>query len=97
MFLPKLCEFQWDRGNSLKNLEKHGLTSEEIEGAFFDKNRIIFKDAQHSLTEDRAILVGKNNSDRLLYIVFTMRNNKIRVVSARDINRKERYIYEKTS
>ena len=97
MILPKLLEFQWDEGNIFKNLRKHGLTKEEIEKSFFDKNRIIFKDEQHSLKEDRAILVGKNDGNKILYVVFTMRSNKIRVVSAREINRKEKYIYEKTT
>ena len=97
MVLPKLLEFQWDEGNIFKNLQKHGLAKDEIERAFFDKDRIIFKDEQHSLKEDRAILVGKNDANKLLYVVFTMRSNKIRVVSARDINRKEKYIYEKTA
>lgn len=86
-------EFQWDRGNIDKNQKKHEVSEKEAEEVFFDKNKIIYKDKFHSKTEDRYILIGKTNKKRLLYTVFTKRNGKLRIISSRDINRKEVKIY----
>lgn len=83
-------EFVWDEGNKNKNWEKHKVSIEECEQAFFDKGRKIYKDIFHSNTEERFLLLGKTEENRLLYIVFTTRAGKMRVISARDINKKER-------
>lgn len=98
MVLPEPLEFQWDRENTEKNLVKHGVSNEEIEEAFFDENRVTFTDVLHSGSEERFRLVGRTYKGRLLFVVFTIRNHVIRVISARDINRKEEYLYyEKTT
>jgi len=97
MLLSVPVEFQWDSGNSDKNLIKHNVTNQEIEEIFFDINKRIFEDKTHSIGENRFIVVGKTEYGRLLYVVCTSRNGLVRVISARDINRKEEYIYEKTS
>jgi len=98
MILPDPLDFQWDKGNTEKNLVKHGVSSGEVEEAFFDENRVTFTDVLHSDDEERFRLVGKTFGGRLLFIVFTIRNQILRVISARDINRKEEYLYyEKTA
>jgi len=87
-------EFEWDEWNIRKNRLKHRTLSDEIEQAFTDPQKKIFADVLHSKKEDRYIGIGKTNKDRILYIVFTIRNKKrVRVISARDLNRKERSLY----
>lgn len=90
----KPYEFQWDKGNVGKNL-KHKVKDKETEEPFFDEKRKIYKDVFHSYKEDRFILVGKTKKGRLIYTVFTMRGKKVRIISSRDINKKEVQIYEK--
>ena len=95
--LPKIQEFEWDSGNSQKNVLKHRVTNEECEEAFFDPNKRIIRDIAHSHDEKRYVLFGKTKLGRLLFIVFTLRASKIRVISARDLNKKERKPYEKST
>lgn len=87
--------FEWDKGNSNKNLKKHGVADGECEEIFFDPRKRIAKDLKHSTQENRFILLGKTKLGRLLFIVFTIRNDKIRIISARDVNKKEQHLYEK--
>lgn len=93
----KVLEFLWDNGNSEKNLIAHNVTNNESEESFFDEKRVIFKDILHSGKEERFRIIGKTKKGRLLFIAFTMRGTRIRIISARDINRKEVYLYEKTA
>jgi len=89
--------FEWDKGNIDKNQKSHDVTEKEAEEVFFDKKKVIYKDKFHSEKEDRFILIGKTKEKRLLYAVFTKRGTKMRIISARDINRKEvKYYVEKT-
>src|SRR3990172_9418844 len=90
----KPLEFQWDKGKIGKNLNKHKVEDKEAEETFFDKNHKTFKDNLHSKGEERYRIVGKTKKSRLLFIVFTVRNIKIRIISARDINKKELHLYE---
>lgn len=92
---PKIIQFQWDKGNIDKNFKKHKITDTECEEIFFDDKKLILNDFLHSDKEPRYILLGQTKVKRLLFIVFTIRNNKIRVISCRDINKKERKLYEK--
>ena len=87
--------FEWDRGNIIKNLEKHSIINEESESMFFDTNKIIYDDTPHSCNEVRYIILGKSKFDKILFIVFMVRNKKIRIISARVANKKEIRIYEK--
>lgn len=93
--LGKVFEFQWDKGNIDKNLKKHEVENKEAEEVFFDDKRFIFRDRLHSSGEERFRIIGKTREKRLLFIVFTKRGKKIRVISARDINKKEVFLYEK--
>lgn len=88
-----LLHFEWDNGNKGKNL-KHAVTDIECEEVFFDHQKKVLRDTLHSGRENRHILIGKTKSGRVLFIAFTIRNNKLRVISARDLNRKERSLYE---
>jgi hypothetical protein len=87
--------FQWDRHNVQKNLEKHNVSPVESEQTFFNRPLIIVKDIQHSQEEDRYYALGKTDQDRRLFIAFTIRKKLIRVISLKDMNKKERKIYEK--
>lgn len=95
--LPEPAQFVWDRGNSTKNEQKHGVSDQEAEEPFFDKKRKIFTDQLHSGKEKRFRIVGKTKHHRLLFVAFTIRSNLVRIISARDINKKEVYLYEKTT
>lgn len=86
-------EFEWDKGNIDKNL-KHKVKDKEAEEPFFDQDHKTFKDELHSKGEERLRIIGKTKKGRLLFIVFTMRGKKIRIISARDISQKEVYLYE---
>ncbi|MBK7229770.1 MAG: BrnT family toxin [Ignavibacteriales bacterium] len=88
------CEgFQWDAGNSNKNLIKHSVTNPECEQVFFNQPIIIVDDSKHSEQEKRWFLLGRTDQDRFLFAVFTIREELIRIISARDMNKKEREIY----
>lgn len=95
--LPTPIEFEWDKGNIDKNLIKHGITDGECEEPFLDPGRKIFRDRIHSKNEERFAVIGKTKQERLLIITFTVRRDRIRVISARGVNRKEKPLYEKTT
>ena len=92
--LDKSIEFEWNKGNIDKNM-KHGVADKESEEIFGSKKKIFMKDEKHSLKEERYMIWGKTNVGRKLTVFFTLRNNKVRIISARDMNRKERNAYEK--
>lgn len=97
MIIRKPIEFLWDEGNQQKNWLKHKVKTKEYEEVFLDDQKKIAKDKFHSKSEPRFILLGKTKKMRLIYLIFTTRSKKIRVISARDINKKERKLYEKTT
>ncbi len=85
--------FEWDKGNIEKNWKNHRVSYTECEEVFFNSPLVVGIDEKHSEGENRFYLLGKTDNQRLLFVVFTVRSNKIRVISARDMNRKERRIY----
>lgn len=89
--------FEWDKGNIDKNWERHQVTHLECEEVFFNTPIAVKEDEPHSATEDRYYALGKTDGGRLLFVVFTVRDNKVRVVSARDMSRKERKLYDEQS
>ena len=92
--LDKYKGFEWDKGNIDKSYEKHGITPNESEEAFLDEEALILRDITHSSrVEQRYILIGKNRSEKLLFVVFTTRGKKIRIISARAANKKEEKQY----
>lgn len=88
--------FEWDDGN-ISHIAVHNVLPNEAEEIFFDKNNLLDEDIKHSSVEEkRFIIIGKTKKRRILYQVFTLRNNNIRVISSRDIRkRKEMKLYEK--
>ncbi|MEW5949816.1 MAG: BrnT family toxin [Thermodesulfobacteriota bacterium] len=92
--LVKCVGFEWDQGNLLKNWEKHGVSAAECEQIFFNQPLITAQDEKHSKGEKRCYALGHTDAQRYLFVVFTIRGNRIRVISARDMNKKERKEYE---
>jgi len=92
--VPAPLAFNWDQGNIEKNWQKHKVYYKEAEEVFFNKPLKILKDVKHSQVEDRFVGLGITNKKRRLYMVFTVRDRKIRVISARDQSNKEREFYE---
>lgn len=92
----KVTGFDWDAGNVHKNAQKHQVNQMEAESVFFNEPLLIMNDAKHSQVETRFHALGVTDNGRLLHIAFTLRVNqsKIRVISARDMHRKERSVYE---
>ncbi|WP_159592761.1 BrnT family toxin [Chelativorans xinjiangense] len=88
--------FDWDSGNSRKNAQKHGVSQPETEQVFFNEPLLAAFDHRHSVTEARFHVLGHTDDRRLLHITFALRQEAtlIRVISARDMNRKERARYE---
>ncbi|MEA3418122.1 MAG: BrnT family toxin [Campylobacterota bacterium] len=89
--------FDWDDGNILKNEKKHHLKWQLIEEVFFNEPLLILEDPKHSKAECRCFALGKTDDDVKLFIVFTKRVDKIRLISARPMNKKERLAYENYS
>ena len=92
--IKQSLEFEWDEGNRGKNFQKHKVSDGECEEAFFDPNKKAYKDAIHSGKEKRYIILGATKADRVLFVIFTIRKGRIRIISARDLNKKELYLYE---
>lgn len=86
-------EFDWDEGNSNKNWIRHKVTKSESEQVFFNEPLIIADDLKHSQDEKRWYILGRTDVKRLLFIVFTIRKSRIRVISAREMNKKEKKVY----
>jgi len=96
--LDRLAGFDWDSGNARKN-EKHGVGQAETEEVFFNQPLLLLADVRHSRQELRFHALEKTNEGRALHITFTLRadGSLIRVISARDMHRKEKVIYEQAS
>jgi len=100
--LPKefaeVTDFEWDRGNSMKNA-KHLVSDAEAEQVFFNEPLVVLEDSVHSGSEPRWHALGRTNEHRLLALAFTFRANgtHVRIISARPMHRKERKIYEQAA
>jgi len=90
---PQFLGFDWDDANRDKNWHRHSVAWWECEEVFFNQPLYVYPDERHSLTEERLYALGRTNRSRLLFIVFTRRKSKIRIVSARDMHKNERRIY----
>jgi uncharacterized protein len=96
--LTKITHFEWDDGNARKN-DKHGVSMAESEQVFFNAPLLMIADIKHSQDEPRYHALGKTDEGRTLHITFTLRHEgaSIRIISARDMHRKERTIYEQAT
>jgi uncharacterized DUF497 family protein len=94
--LDQITGFDWDDGNSRKSADKHDVSQAEAESVFFNDPLIVMEDTKHNETEQRLQALGKTAQNRLLHVSFTLRQDgtMIRVISARDMHRKERRAYE---
>ena len=95
IILPEPLFFEWDKGNISKNYDKHKVTNQEAEELFSNEPFIISEDIEHSNEkENRFQALGKTKLGRLLFVSFTIRVEKVRVISMKDMNRKEEVTYE---
>lgn len=96
--LSQITGFNWDDRNARKN-EKHGVSMSEAEQVFFNAPLLFLEDATHSQHESRIHALGKTDEGRALHVTLTLRESDklIRVISARDMHRKERAIYEQAA
>jgi uncharacterized DUF497 family protein len=91
--------FEWDDGNSRKSVDRHGVSQAEAEQVFFAEPLIVADDLRHSRGEPRYHALGRTAEGRLLQATFTLRGGGtlLRVISARDMSRKERKVYEQAT
>jgi uncharacterized DUF497 family protein len=96
--LSGIAGFDWDSGNSRKIAKKHDVSQSEAEQLFFNVPLLLLSDSKHSQKEARFHALGKTETARQLHVTFTLRSGEtlIRVISARDMHRKERAIYEQS-
>ncbi len=91
----RVTGFEWDAGNARKSADKHAVGQVEVEQVFFNEPLLISSDERHSQAEERLHALGRTDAHRLLHLTFTLRQDGtlIRVISARDMSRKERTRY----
>ncbi len=85
--------FDWDEANVQKNWERHRVTPEEAEDVFFNDPLVIRGDVRHSAREKRFYALGRTETERYLFVAFTIRGSLLRVISVRDMTRRERKAY----
>jgi len=90
---PGVARFQGDEGNADKNWKRHGVTQPEAEQVFFNKPILVTSDPGHSEKEERLFALGQTDVGRRLAVVFVIRGESLRVISARPMSRQERRIY----
>ena len=89
-------EFEWDESKAAENLSKHGVSFDEAKTVFDDPLYVDFYDPDHSYGEYRYIILGESWQSRLLLVSYTERGNAIRLISAREVTRMERKVYEES-
>ena len=96
--MGKIAGFDWDSGNSRKSADKHDVSQSEAEQMFFNTPLLLLPDNSHSQKEARYHALGITDVGRQLHVTFTLRRNGtlIRIISARDMHRKERAVYEQS-
>ena len=92
--LLKSTGFEWDEGNIDKNWIRHGVSPSECEQIFLNQPLVVADDVTHSDEEARWYALGRTDANRLLFVVFAIRKDRIRVVSARDMSLRERKVYQ---
>ena len=93
--IQKCIGFDWDEGNISKNWDNHKVAPSESEQIFFNRPLIVAEDQKHSQLEERFFALGITDARKYLFTAFTIRKNCIRIISSRDMSKKERSIYEK--
>ena len=93
--IPEPVRFEWDEGNIDKSYERHGISSKETEEIFVSEELLVLPDRKHSKVEKRHIALGKTQEGKNLFVVFILRSEKVRIISARRMHKKEVSKYEK--
>lgn len=88
--------FEWDPNKAAGNLRKHKVTFEEAATVFEDIHSVTIADPDHSLGEDRYLIIGASYQNRLLIVAFSERTDRLRIISARVLTQRERRQYEET-
>jgi hypothetical protein len=91
--LPQPIVFDWDAGNRGKNWERHGVRGHECEEVFSHRPLLVADDPGHSGDESRHFALGQTHAGRWLFVAFTLRGDRLRIISARDMSRRERRSY----
>ncbi|OGP56538.1 MAG: hypothetical protein A2V67_09520 [Deltaproteobacteria bacterium RBG_13_61_14] len=94
LILEACAGFEWDEHNGVKIWQRHQVSPSECEEIFFNQPLVVADDQQHSVQENRFYALGHTDTGRRLFAVFTVRGNRIRVISARDMSRRERKVYD---
>lgn len=87
-------KFEWDPKKAASNLRKHGVSFEEGSSVFSDLLATVYEDPDHSVREKRYLTIGTSAKGRLLHVAFADRGERIRIINARKVTRKERELYE---
>lgn len=95
MRFPKILAFEWDDANIDKSYKKHGISPKEAEEIFVSEELFVLSDTKHSQIESRHIALGKSQDGKNLFVVFTLRGKKMRIISTRKMHKKEVLKYEK--
>ena len=95
VIIPEPISFEWDSGNIDKNFKRHNVSCQETEEVFVNQPLIVVEDKKHSTVEKRYQALGKSGKNRLLFISFTVRKQKIRIISIRNMDKKEKNEYKK--
>lgn len=91
--LDACAGFEWDEANAQKNWDRHRVSPEEAESIFFNEPLVVRSDVRHSKREKRYYALGQTDMGRYLFAVFIIRGSRLRVISVRDMNRREREAY----
>lgn len=87
-------QFEWDDNKAESNALKHGITFDEAVTVFADPDLLFTEDSRHSQGEEREWAIGETENGSIVVVVFTMRDEQIRIISAREATKKERQRYE---
>jgi uncharacterized DUF497 family protein len=87
-------EFEWDKAKAEENLSRHGVTFDEAATVFGDPLSVLIPDPDHSINEERYLVIGMSTANRLLVVAFVERPPRTRLISARLATRSERRDYE---
>jgi len=91
--LRQCIGFDWDDGNSRKSWTRHRVSDGECEEVFFNRPLVVVHDGAHSEEENRILVLGQTDTSRKLFVACTIREVLIRVISARDMTKREREVY----
>lgn len=90
-----IMEFEWHDAKAKINFEKHGVSFEEAISCFYDPLQLVFFDPDHSDDEDREIMLAHSEKGHLLVVIYTLRNEVIRIISVRCATQREARDYAK--